>query len=453
MTAISENITTDNDTEPTETKQNRHRYWLSVGAVGVAAALAAIVYALWHDWPFWAIDFEDYRLGANTVLDGGPLYEVRTAGANLLYNYTPISAILFIPVVVLPYSLMTAVWVGFELLWLQLVVWMTLDAVGMRRTGHRVVATVLITTAAVFLSAVDNDLSLGQINILLMFLVLLDLLRGEGRRWQGVWIGLAAGIKLIPLIYVVYLALTGRGRAARNALGVFAATVAVGFALLPSDAAFYWSTSGTGANPDRVGEPDNLFNQSLRGLVARVTENGASFSVLWLVLAAVVGAAGVAAAAVLHRRGERLRGILVCALTALLVSPVSWEHHWVWAVPLLLMIAGEAWRRRSAGWATLFVVAAAVFYTRLLDLAMPKATEADASLDEVRKETADKLVSETSVVDTLLPNSIVLAGIVFWCVLAYPAIRRRRGLSGACGANVLPLPALPARVEHPATQQ
>jgi alpha-1,2-mannosyltransferase len=42
-------------------------------------------------------------------------------------------------------------------------------------------------------------------------------------------------------------------------------------------------------------------------------------------------------------------GIAVCAVTGLLVSPISWSHHWVWWILPALVLAHAAWTRRS-GW-------------------------------------------------------------------------------------------------------
>jgi len=403
------------------------RIVLFAGAVVLASALATVFYLMWSDWPFWSIDFESYRTGANTVLTGGHLYEVTTAKAELFYNYTPLSAVLFIPLVILPYSLTTAVWIGLELLFLQLTVWTMLDALGVHRTKHRAIATALVSAAALTVFAVDIDLRLGQINLLLMFLVLFDLVRGEGRRWQGVLIGFAAGIKLVPLFYVGYLLVTGRTRAALRALGVFAAMLGLGFAILPSDSAVFWSGSGTAMNPELVGEADNLLNQSLRGMIARLTDGDASYSLPWIIAALCVGAAGLTAAAVLHRRGLRLRAILVCALTTVLVSPVSWEHHWVWVVPVLLFIAAHAWQERSARWWVLFAATLTMVTVRFLDMAMPEPAKPGESLDEVRQSTADALSAATALVDGfLLPNCIVLTGLVLLCVLAFPAVVPQR---------------------------
>ena len=65
-------------------------------------------------------------------------------------------------------------------------------------------------------------------------MVAADLLRRhDGGRWQGLATGLAAGVKLTPLIFLAYLAITGRVRAAVTAAGTFVATVAAGFILLP----------------------------------------------------------------------------------------------------------------------------------------------------------------------------------------------------------------------------
>ncbi|HEV7649348.1 MAG TPA: glycosyltransferase 87 family protein [Actinophytocola sp.] len=399
----------------------RQRTWLLVLGAAVAAAGLAILFTTYrHGWAFWMMDFHVYRQGAETLVHGGDLYDVPT-GQNLFFSYTPISAMLLIPLVLVPFSAATVVWTASELFFLQLAAWLALGAAGVRRTGPRAVLTVGIAFAAMFvISSVDNDLALGQINILLMFLVLADLLRGEGKRWQGVWIGLAAAIKLIPLIYVVYLLVTGRTKAALRAIAVFVVAFGIGFALLPSDAAFYWT--GKGMSLDRVGAPDNLFNQSLRGALGRLLDSGATIGVPWLLAALVVGVAGLAAAAVLYRRGERLRSVLVMALTTLLVSPVSWEHHWVWTVPLLILLGGLAWQRRSVWWGLVFAATTATYGLRLLDMAMPPPTS--GGLDEVREQTANALSAQSAFVDHVLPNGLVIGGLVLLAILAFPALRR-----------------------------
>ena len=76
----------------------------------------------------------------------------------------------------------------------------------------------------------------------------------------------------------------------------------------------------------------------------------------WIVVAILVGAAGVVSAALLDRKGYAMLGLLMAALTGLLASPISWDHHWVWIVPGAVVAAHyavQAWRRgaRPVAWA------------------------------------------------------------------------------------------------------
>ena len=188
-----------------------------------------------------------------------------------------------------------------------------------------------------------------------------DLLRREdGAWWQGAGTGLAAGIKLTPLIFVAYLALTGRLRAAAVAAGTFAVTVAAGFGGLPGSSRTFW-LGGVFYDQRRVGDPANPSDQSLAGAVARLAGTGDPPRIWWLVAVLAAGLAGLAVAVWAHRRGYRLAGFGCCAVTGLLVSPFSWTHHWVWVIPLLVWLTVTAWRRRSAARWAVAAGAAAVF--------------------------------------------------------------------------------------------
>jgi hypothetical protein len=77
-------------------------------------------------------------------------------------------------------------------------------------------------------------------------------------------------------------------------------------------------------------------------------------TLLWLGVAGPLAAAVVVAGAVCWRRGDRVLGAGLGALAMVLASPVSWSHHWVWAVPVGLAL----WERnRWAGilWTAVFV--------------------------------------------------------------------------------------------------
>ena len=140
----------------------------------------------------------------------------------------------------------------------------------------------------------------------------------------------------------------------------FAVTIAAGFALLPSQSRAFW-LGGVFLDGHRVGNPANSGNQSLSGALARFSGALGAASPWWLAVALLTGLAGIVIAAWAHQRGHRLAGVACCAVTGLLVSPVSWTHHWVWAVPLLVALIATAWRRRSGWYGVAAVVVAAVF--------------------------------------------------------------------------------------------
>jgi len=311
---------------------------LAVLALGVVAWLAG-----WH----LGADSAVYRAGALTLVHGDPLYtrDVLTAlpdWVRLPFTYTPAAAPLFLPFALVPSGLVWGV-----IAVLSVVALMVVITVVSSSPGHPPRWWVLPagTAAALALEPVWKTLFLGQINLILMAFVVLDVLVLSARRsrWAGVLIGVAAAIKLTPLIFVPHLFFTGRWKDGLRALGTFVVLEAVMFAVIPVDAARFWRDSAT--DPSRVGSVHWIFNQSLNGLVSR-----ASHLAPWSLAVAIGVAAVLAVPAVwlvvrLHRRGEDAAALLVTAFYGLLLSPVSWSHHWIWAVPLitLLLVKGKRW--------------------------------------------------------------------------------------------------------------
>jgi alpha-1,2-mannosyltransferase len=305
-------------------------------------------------WPLW--DVRVYQWGGQqAAAGGGALY---APGAPFSFTYPPFAALAFAAFSGAPAVVLKLVLTAGSLVALPVLCGQALAAAGVRPRPGIVFA---VSALALLIRPVAYTLYLGEINLILAALVGADLLRREdGAWWQGIGTGLAAGIKLTPLIFVAYLALTGRVRAATTAGVVFALTVAAGFAWLPGGSRTFW-LGGVFYNQRRVGDPANPSDQSLSGAVARLAGTGDPPRAWWLIAALAIGLAGLAVAVWAHRRGYRLAGLLCCAFTGLLVSPFSWTHHWVWAVPLLVWLIATAWRRRVAARWVLAAGAATVF--------------------------------------------------------------------------------------------
>ncbi|HEU5392661.1 MAG TPA: glycosyltransferase 87 family protein [Streptosporangiaceae bacterium] len=308
-------------------------------------------------WPLW--DVHVYWWGGQQAARGGSLY---APGARYSFTYPPFAAVLFALAAHGPEGELAAVITVASVGALAVLCALSLGLAGVRRRPETVFA---VTALALLTWPVAYTLRLGEVNLILAALAGTDLLRRRGGCWwQGIATGLAAGIKLTPLIFVVYLLITRRVRAAATAVAAFGVTVAVGSVLLPSQSRVFW-LDGVFHDRYRIGDPANPSDQSLSGAAARLAGSLESAYLWWAVAALLVGLAGIAVAAWAHRRGHRLAGVTCCAITGLLISPFSWVHHWVWVVPLLVALAVAAWRRRSAWYGLATAAAAAPFSLRI----------------------------------------------------------------------------------------
>ncbi|APY90968.1 glycosyltransferase 87 family protein [Streptomyces alfalfae] len=290
-------------------------------------------------------DTSVYRAEGAAVASGGDLYGFTVTEWELPATYPPFAAILFVPTTWLPTAALKAVFLAGNVALLALLVRLSC------RLAHLPARAPLLcaaTALGLWLEPVFQTVLFGQINLALACLVLWDLTRPRGALGKGFWLGVAAGIKLTPAVFVAYLLLRGRTREAGTAVAAFAGTVLLGALVLPSASVEFWTRRlyETG----RVGKAWIVDNQSLQGLVARALHL-AEPGLAWAGAAALAGAAGLWAA---RRARREAHGLLAAALTALLVSPVSWSHHWVWCVPLLALLAADGRVRLAAAVAALF---------------------------------------------------------------------------------------------------
>ena len=351
----------------------RRGVWLllAAGIVAFGAALSVyVVYAVTHPAAQWIdpVDLRVYRDGGLIVRHLGPYRAHRASPLygwpgfeGLPFTYPPFAGIVFTVLTWVSFWTLWKISVGVNILALLAVVWMTLGWLGYRRGAAQAGATLLLAAALFWTEPVQRTLYLGQVELVLMALIIWDQSQPDRRWWKGAGIGLAAGIKLVPLIFIPYLLLARRFREAAVAAGTFAGTVLLGYALLPGDSHKWW-LGGLFAKGGRTGFVGWEGNQSLQAIITRLAGSIAGARPAWVAVAVVTAVVGLACAAVLDRAGHPVAGLLTCALTGLLVSPVSWDHHWVWIVPGTVAAVVYAARAREAAarWAAAGLAAAAV---------------------------------------------------------------------------------------------
>ena len=358
------------------------RGWLAT-AGGAAAVVVALV-VLYTAYEPLMNDFEVYFYGGNRVLQAGEtgVNELYAPREGLPFTYPPFAALVFAAMALLGSAGGSTVFTATALLGALVVsAWLTRHYFGLGRwrdaaADWRFRSVTLAGTAAVLLLGPWRDtFDFGQINIILMGLILADFaLYGKSRagelRWPaGLLIGVAAGIKLTPLAFGLYFLVRRDFKALAWMAAGFFGSIALAWALLPAASVTFW----TKILPDtgRIGGPGYVDNLSVKGLLLHLgLPDVTSTTLLWLVLSLALAAV---AALVIHwalAADENFVAVSATAVLMLLVSPVSWSHHWVWmavALPCLGFaihrVPSRNGRMRIAGWVILVATAAAFYLT------------------------------------------------------------------------------------------
>lgn len=306
---------------------------LRLGVTAVVPFLAGLFVVGGWPWRPNLVDLEVYRLAGEYLMTGRDFYRLP---GDLPFIYPPIAALLAVVVWALPTLLVQLLWTAMNTACVVAIV---------RRCGVRGWALPVVATLAILLlQPVRFTFVLGQVGLLLCALVVTDLFGAIGRarsgragtlgRWAGWRTGLAAALKLTPAVVVPHLLLSRQVRPALVAMGTFVVVGAIGFAVLPGPSVDFWG----GLLHGDTGLGDTIIytdNQSVMGSWLRITGGGSR--TVGLVGCAVVALLGIAAATVWARRGELGWAVCLAAFGGLAASPVSWSHHYVWILPLMLL--------------------------------------------------------------------------------------------------------------------
>src|SRR5580700_6176780 len=303
---------------------------LLIGGVSFAVVLAGwLAYAFTHAAPYTvdSADLQVYNNGGLIIRHVRPPYDARylyplydwpKSKTALKFTYTPFAAVIFAAISYIPWSVLPRLSQLANLLLLVAAAWLTAGVLGNHPGGRPLVppagnhpwrsrlgAALLGSAAALLTEPVFRTMYLGQVNLLLMALVIGDVAQPDGRRLKGVGVGIAAGIKLIPLVFIPYLLLTRRFRAAALAAGTFAATVVLGFLVVPGDSTDWW-LRGLFFNGSRTGFVGWGGNQSLRAILTRFAGSIHGATAAWLAAALLAAVIGLASAVLLDRAGHAI---------------------------------------------------------------------------------------------------------------------------------------------------
>jgi alpha-1,2-mannosyltransferase len=326
--------------------ESGRRLLVLVLATAVGVFLATV--PLHRDW----FDLRVYYGAVGQwVHHGGGIYDYRVPGTTYGFTYPPFAAVTMLPMALL--GLRTAIAVGLLLnIAAALAVLYVLAAPVLRRHGgHGWFGFAVLGCLLALFEPVRDTFSFGQVNLLLLALVLGDawLLAGAVRgraRWAGVGIGLAAAVKLTPALFIGLLLLARRPRAAAVATGVAAGGTALAAWAAPDASRFYWTEALR--DTDRIGQLAYVSNQSLQGVLARLAQPAEPDRVVWALAVVAVLCLWAWRASRALRSGDTVAAFALTGLAACLVSPITWVHHLVWLLPALAVLA-DAGLRHAPG--------------------------------------------------------------------------------------------------------
>jgi alpha-1,2-mannosyltransferase len=355
-----------------------------------AAALGYAAWGLFGHIPY-RIDIDVYQMGGQTWLDGRPLYRGDVLfhtpiGLNLPFTYPPLAAIVFCPFAWLH---MPAASVAITLLTLVLLIVSTLIVLtrldvwsastimpGPAWLRRLWLAAVIVVPAAIWMEPIASNFAFGQINVILMTLVIADCVPRRTPWPRGLLLGFGIALKLTPAVFLLYFLLRRDTRAALTALASFAGATLLGFVLAFGDSWEYWTH--TVHHTDRIGEAALNTDQNIAGALARIGLGEHERFLLWVAGCLAVLAVTIWAMRRVLRAGEPTLAVICVALFGLVVSPVSWSHHWVWVLPAVLVTAILGWRRRNVALAVVSAAGVALMRWTPIDL-LPKHHEATAN--------------------------------------------------------------------------
>lgn len=327
---------------------NSQRLWWCVALLLVSVG-ARLSWAFFTPNGLNFVDLHVYVDGAASLLQGN-LYDFTysrdTPDFPLPFTYPPFAAMVFFPLHYLPFGVVGLAWQLLTVAALYGIVRIALELlVGTDARNTRWTCVALAWTAiGVWTEPVRMTLDYGQVNVFLVFGIMVA--ARSGRWWvSGGLVGILAGIKLTPAITGLYFLARRRLSAAAFSAVVFFATVALSVLVLGEQAKMYFTTLFGDA--DRIGPVGSVWNQSLRGALSRIVGHDVGTGPLWLIAVTLSAALAYAAWRALGP-DDRLGTLVVVQLFGLLISPISWAHHWVWVVPMLVwLVYGPLAQRRG----------------------------------------------------------------------------------------------------------
>lgn len=315
--------------------RSRSRFTIAVWIV--CALLIVLLFNKWFSAPREIKDFVDllvYQGSIRDLIDHGTLYDF-VNDQQLPFTYPPFAGLVLFPIAFVNSTVLAYIWTGLIIAGTGYLAYLVAPQVARRLAQHweparwrRTPVLPLTFITMLVIGPIQSNLENGQVSLFVILATLVDAMRVVPERYRGVATGVAAAVKIVPLIFVPYLWITGQRRAAITATGTFAACTGLSWLILPGDSTRYWFTELWEFN--RVDPHHSFGNISLKSMIPWTRASSTGQLVLWLLLALVIAAVAFYRAKRADAAGNAVLGAAIIGAASVVISPVSWEHHAVW---------------------------------------------------------------------------------------------------------------------------
>ena len=305
-----------------------------------AAAVAGI--ALFAYLVVWGrrygLDLRVYRQSAHAWLEGHNPYLFTFTRSQLAYTYPPFALLVLTPLTWASFVVTQwLMWVVSVLAATSAVVFILKDRGFVGRAPLWFGSFAWACASMIVLEPARSSVDYGQIEFVLMFLVVADVLVVPSS-YRGIGIGIAAAIKLTPLIFVLVLLVRRDWKSVVRAVSSFMVWTVSTWLLWPELSRVYWDHDVI--HPARVGTVTNGSNQSWYAVLHRPPFPETGSAPAWLVLSLASVLVGTFVAWRCVTTDRQSFAIISVALAGLLISPISWTHHWIWILLIPPMLVG-----------------------------------------------------------------------------------------------------------------
>jgi alpha-1,2-mannosyltransferase len=343
--------------------------WQRTTAAAVFAAIVVFLTA-WYDVkfaqgtekPLWMADLKVYLDAARHLVAGGDPWAQNPLGWS--YLYPPPTPWMFVPLTKMSVDAAGLIYTVIGVACLGYVIWAALRHVMPAHPRRVFLLAVSVLPFCTWFGPVVDSLELGNIDLIILALLIADFTHLRHTRAHGVLIGIATLIKLQSGLFVVFLLLDKRFRSSINATAVFLVVSLAALVAQPDLSRHYWTSVFPHLSERMGGAPEALYSYSFLSALTRITHDHDIARAIWLPLCAIVLVAGAVLMRRACRNGDEFLAVVLCGLISVSITSLAWVHYWVWLVPLTIVLLVRSVQRGSVPLAVATLGIAAVVHTR-----------------------------------------------------------------------------------------